>query len=100
MLINARAETMMEKPTFREAAHSRRCVVLASGWYEWKAPKQPYYISRTDGAPMAFAGLYWGGDISSLSLLLPPPLMAILLIFTIVRRFRYLLMVMIVLMPG
>lgn len=65
MLINARAETMMEKPTFREAAHSRRCVVLASGWYEWKAPKQPYYISRTDGAPMAFAGLYWGGDISS-----------------------------------
>ncbi len=65
MLINARAETMMEKPTFRESAHGRRCVVLASGWYEWKAPKQPYYISRTDGAPMAFAGLYWGGGSPS-----------------------------------
>jgi putative SOS response-associated peptidase YedK len=39
--------------------------VLASGWYEWKAPKKPYYISRTDGAPMAFAGLYWGGELSS-----------------------------------
>lgn len=65
LLINARAETMTEKPTFRQAALGRRCVVLASGWYEWKAPKKPYYISRTDGAPMAFAGLYWGGELSS-----------------------------------
>jgi putative SOS response-associated peptidase YedK len=65
LLINARAETMTEKPTFRKAALDRRCVVLASGWYEWKAPKKPYYISRTDGAPMAFAGLYWGGELSS-----------------------------------
>ena len=65
LLINARAETMTEKPTFKQAALGRRCVVLASGWYEWKAPKQPYYISRTDGAPMAFAGLYWGGELSS-----------------------------------
>lgn len=62
LLINARAETMIEKPTFRDAAHRHRCVVLASGWYEWKAPKQPYYISRLDGAPMAFAGLYWEGE--------------------------------------
>ena len=65
LLINARAETMTEKPTFKQAALGRRCIVLASGWYEWKAPKQPYYISRTDGAPMAFAGLYWGGELSS-----------------------------------
>ena len=62
LLINARAETMTEKPTFRDAAAARRCVVLASGWYEWKAPKQPYYITRTDAAPMAFAGLYWPGE--------------------------------------
>ena len=65
LLINARAETMTEKPTFRQAALGRRCILLASGWYEWKAPKKPYYISRTDGAPMAFAGLYWGGKLSS-----------------------------------
>lgn len=58
-LINARSETMFEKPTFREAAHARRCLVVASGWYEWSAPKKPYYISRADEAPMGMAGLFW-----------------------------------------
>lgn len=58
-LINARSETMFEKPTFRDAARSRRCLVIASGWFEWKAPKQPYYIHRADQNPMAMAGLYW-----------------------------------------
>ncbi len=57
-LINARGETMLEKPTFADAARHRRCVVVATGWYEWKAPRQPYYIRRRDGAPMAMAGLY------------------------------------------
>ena len=58
-IINARSETMFEKPTFRHAARHQRCVLVASGWYEWMAPKKPYYISRADGAPMGFAGLYW-----------------------------------------
>ena len=58
-LINARSETMFEKPTFRAAAHERRCLVVASGWYEWSAPKKPYYILRKDEAPMGMAGLFW-----------------------------------------
>ena len=58
-LINARSETMFEKPTFRDAARLRRCLVIASGWYEWQAPKKPYYIHRADDAPMGMAGLYW-----------------------------------------
>ncbi|MCE2517138.1 MAG: SOS response-associated peptidase [Alphaproteobacteria bacterium] len=64
-LINARSETMFEKPTFRTAARKQRCAVVASGWFEWLAPKQPYYIHRRDGQPMAMAGLYWrDGDVS------------------------------------
>lgn len=57
-IINARGETMLEKPTFAEAARQRRCIIIATGWYEWKAPKQPYFIRRADGAPMAMAGLF------------------------------------------
>jgi len=57
-LINARAETMFEKQTFAASARHRRCIVVASGWYEWKAPKQPYYIRSGDGLPMAMAGLF------------------------------------------
>jgi len=67
--INARAETAAEKPAFREAYRSRRCLVLADGFYEWKeadaGPKQPYRVARTDDEPFAMAGLYgrWtGGD--------------------------------------
>jgi len=58
-LINARAETMFEKPTFAASARHRRCVVVATGWYEWKAPKQPYFIHPEDEMPMAMAGLFW-----------------------------------------
>ena len=61
-LINARAETMFDKPTFAASARARRCVIIASGWYEWKAPKQPYYIQPQDDLPMAMAGLFWDGD--------------------------------------
>ena len=59
-LINARAETVQEKPTFRDAFHHRRCMVVASGWYEWSAPKTPWHIQLCDGGVMAFAGLLYG----------------------------------------
>ena len=59
-LINARAETVTEKPTFRDAFHHRRCLVVASGWYEWSAPKTPWHIQLCDGGVMAFGGLLFG----------------------------------------
>lgn len=67
MIINARAESLEEKPSFRDAIKRTRCVVPASGYYEWmKGPdgkKQPYYITLEDDEVMAFAGLYstWSG---------------------------------------
>jgi len=60
-LINARGETVAEKPSFRSALKRRRCLVLVDGWYEWKQstkPKTPFYFHRKDGLPMAFAGLW------------------------------------------
>jgi putative SOS response-associated peptidase YedK len=60
-LINARAETLIEKPSFRNAFKSRRCLIVADGFYEWKkldAGKQPYYVRLGDGRPFAFAGLW------------------------------------------
>jgi putative SOS response-associated peptidase YedK len=63
-MINARAETLAEKPAFRRAFSRRRCLLPADGFYEWQAPadggkrKQPYYIYRSDGGVLAFAGLY------------------------------------------
>lgn len=63
MLHNARSETVAEKPMFRQALRRRRCLIPATGFYEWKAvpgqrSKQPFYISLRDSAPMSFAGLW------------------------------------------
>lgn len=65
-MINARAETLAEKPSFRTAFKRRRCLVVADGFYEWKKldrGKQPYYIRLADASPFAFAGLWehWEG---------------------------------------
>ena len=60
LLINARSETVQGKPTFREAFNYRRCLVVASGWYEWSAPKTPWHIQLYDGGVMAFGGLLYG----------------------------------------
>lgn len=66
LLINARAETIAEKPAFRAACRERRCLIPASGFYEWTrledGTRLPWYITRADGAPIAFAGIWqdWG----------------------------------------
>jgi putative SOS response-associated peptidase YedK len=59
-LINARAETVREKPAFKNAIKRRRCLIPADGYYEWQASgqrKRPYFIHRRDGGPIALAGL-------------------------------------------
>ncbi len=68
-MINARAETVAEKPSFRNAFKKRRCLIPADGFYEWKGEKgdkQPYYIFSPSGEPLAFAGLWekWTGKES------------------------------------
>ena len=66
LLINARGESLTEKPAFPAAVKRRRCLIPADGFYEWKAAgqrKQPYYVRAKSGAPLAFAGLWetWMG---------------------------------------
>lgn len=65
-MINARAETVADKPAFRTAFKRRRCLIPANGFYEWRKTdgKQPYNIRMTDGRPFAFAGLWehWEGE--------------------------------------
>ncbi len=60
-LINARAETLTEKPAYRHAFERRRCIIPADGFYEWQTlvggKKHPVFIRARDGAPLAFAGL-------------------------------------------
>jgi len=72
-MINARSETVAEKPSFRNAYRKRRCLVLADGFYEWHREgdvKIPYFISLADGKPFAFAGLWehWNSKDSDESL--------------------------------
>ncbi len=78
--INARIETAATKPAFRSAWRERRCLVPASGYFEWKTVtipgeakpvKQPFYITRKDGRPMTFAGLWerWQDEMLSFTIL-------------------------------
>jgi len=60
-LINARCETIAEKPSFKQAFLRRRCLILADGFYEWKTEgtrKQPYLFKMSDGKPFTFAGIW------------------------------------------
>ena len=78
-LFNARAETVSTKPTFRDAARSRRCLVPMDGWYEWEAGldaagkvvKTPLYMSARDGSTLLMAGVWslWGGGRASCAVL-------------------------------
>ena len=73
LIINARGESVLDKPAFRNAMRRRRCLVPADGFYEWtpgnltaagaREPKRPYFVRPRSGAPMAFAGLWetWTG---------------------------------------
>lgn len=65
MLHNARADGVASKPSFRDAFRHRRCIVPASGYYEWKTEgdgkkktKRPFYMTLQDGSPMSFAGIW------------------------------------------
>lgn len=66
LLINARAETLAQKPAFAEACRQRRCLIPATGFYEWTKDaggnRLPWYIHATDDTPLAFAGIWqsWG----------------------------------------
>jgi putative SOS response-associated peptidase YedK len=67
-MINARLETVAERPAFRRAFERYRCLIVADGFYEWRptpgGPKQPFHITRADGALFSFAGLWsiWHGE--------------------------------------
>jgi putative SOS response-associated peptidase YedK len=66
-MINARTETAHKTPAFRAAFRGRRCLIPASGFYEWDkkgGSRQPYHIQRADGQPLALAGLWehWEGE--------------------------------------
>jgi putative SOS response-associated peptidase YedK len=83
-MINARAETLAEKPSFRAAYRRRRCLVLADGFYEWRKepgnkPKTPMYIQMESKEPFAFAGLWeiWhspdGSEVRSCNIITTEP---------------------------
>ena len=81
-LINARAETVADKPAFRKAFRNRRCLILADGFYEWrreKKTKQPYFVRFVDNRPFAFAGVWerWermeGNPLDSCALITTAP---------------------------
>jgi putative SOS response-associated peptidase YedK len=83
-MINARAESLAEKPSFRNAYKRRRCLILSDGFYEWKQnpdlkSKQPMYIRLKGGKPFAFAGLWelWnapdGSEVRSCTIITTQP---------------------------
>ena len=83
-LINARSETLAEKPSFRSAYRRRRCLVLADGFYEWveipgRKAKQPHYITLKGHRPFAFGGLWeiWyapdGSEVRSATIITTEP---------------------------
>ena len=83
-MINARAETLAEKPSFRSAYRYRRCLILSDGFYEWQAQvgskvKVPHYIRLKSGRPFAFAGLWedWhapdGSQVKSATIITTQP---------------------------
>lgn len=82
-LINARAETLAEKPSFRGSLKYKRCLVIADGFYEWKSgtgkTKTPYFIHMTNRKPFAFAGLWdsWnspdGSQVKSCTIITTEP---------------------------
>ena len=73
LLFNARAETLAEKPAFRDACRNRRCLIPADGFYEWKkiegSKSKPVYIKRSDRQQMIFAGIwqFWGDGENKLA---------------------------------
>lgn len=87
LVINARAETMAEKPAFKAALRHHRCIVPASGYYEWQAEgrggKRPWYLTLATGQPMALAGLWstWTGpegeEVDTLAIVTVPAAPAI-----------------------
>ncbi|GAB3546913.1 SOS response-associated peptidase [Noviherbaspirillum agri] len=69
MLHNARGETVADKPMFRTAFRRRRCLVPATGFYEWKTvpgqrSRQPFFISSKDGSPLSLAGIWCNASIA------------------------------------
>ena len=81
-MINARAETLLEKPSFRNAFKKQRCLVLADGFYEWKRTpdqKRPYRITMKNNDPFALAGIWdvWitpeGEELRSFSIITTEP---------------------------
>ena len=82
LLINARAETLAEAPAFRDAFHTHRCLIVANGFYEWRAEetgKKPVWITRPSREPFAFAGIWAvarradGSSVHSCAIVTCPP---------------------------
>ena len=74
-LINARLETLAEKPSFRNLVNAHRCLIIADGFYEWQVEngaKHPVYITLDGGKPFAFAGLWQQGDVPSCTIITQP----------------------------
>ncbi|MDX8033527.1 SOS response-associated peptidase [Lentzea sp. BCCO 10_0856] len=72
-MINARAESVLTKPAYKQSAIKRRCILPAEGWYEWQpgeGRKQPYFITLGDGASLAMAGIWsvwWKDDVPTVT---------------------------------